>query len=1207
MKRLIHIGNTIFLICFTILSTLASTLCMPVIDSNAAGDGIWDLDNYTTNEWSIDYLDPSKLSEGAGAVVGGSASGEGYYYVFTSLDKNATTSTIYRTIGFVFSRCVAGGKTRSEPYNQNIILPITDRDGEYKKEDYFLAIKTPYPGDSSKSYNTWFLSVEKVKAFILLRYGATVEQEGSWAYDIDHNSPSNQIYLGLDGILTVVKNNVPQGYLYDMGNYDCGTTGTVYTDTSVIQTYATYHDYNEMSKIFPNNMNSIRTHFGKALPLLTEEVVDEEESLEPEPEIVEDAESSFASDLYKRFKTYASTPTPAYVTYNDSRAYTDSSGSHAAFDLSQGIPTKEKLVNGLETDGFYGTVDIGKHEVTNTKWNGNTSNFKYTYIYYTSRYTYTDSAGKRHYKTIKHTGSGTTQVSRKAAYYYIWDMDLYDFEEANTTNEAYANNLVKYAGTDSHKMAGTMTTNRPVYDATINGNKCGTNSGKIKISSWKPVNEKHITWKQVDMNLGTIRSRNYKSVAKSMAESRVGNSGFAKVKNDYLKIADHLVLDNTEVTANNPNNSSYLKEPQWMNTFDTETYETTPEYNKQMVTIPATVANGPYLTSIDDLTTNAKDGVVYRKQFITNGEQTVGFAKGTTDGSRIKSTFAKNEPVIVHTPVVSPVKIYDKDGNEISAEEKATQLISESTSAAYQLRLDNDYSFKFVAQNHLQAQGYKDSSTLDNAWEGTDNKYDKYVKNKWVHFPFTVRMQGRYIEPQTDPNNSKYWIKIQDLSKTEFYIPTWAIENVYSGGNSILYKVESCNVIDENDADHSGAQEPNANLNRGNYVATYQIPVQVSGWIYDFQIVGTNDRDTFAGYEQGYANAWYAFCKNKEEKKGGQLNRVGDTSVRYTVDGTLTNNWKKENTIALSNGSSLVYKNMGSLLKGNSFAYSVRTIANLDDENGDQVIITPIFRYVTKDGVEKTNVDIYFHDDSTNNEELYIKYSSHRDNGILQKTNLGMSEFEGSYYKDDLNYTASERGVTTQNVLNTKVDSYNLSSIILNSKLRLLTGNNEQLRVNLENAGSAVIPFDDLGDVESDYNTTYKNFRHSMQTWYGTYYIPSSLFVTDHHADVNGEDYIHWYAGQQAGIKEDDDIWYKDGYLILNFDIKTVNNNEPHLRYLGGASDEWNRQGRRTQVTVGDKNDGTEKTIPIRPGDVAVVDMSGSVKDKYDAKIFMIK
>ena len=173
-----------------------------------------------------------------------------------------------------------------------------------------------------------------------------------------------------------------------------------------------------------------------------------------------------------------------------------------------------------------------------------------------------------------------------------------------------------------------------------------------------------------------------------------------------------------------------------------ETYESTPALGLEQQIIPKEIANGEYPTSISNVT--------YNSVLVTSNK-----GAKTTSGQGIKakpadSNYTYNEPIIIQSPVVSPVSILIDNGAETGStygeplmpdDPKAeTQLKVEDTSVR-QFRLDECYWFKFDPLHHLMTQGYSDITTgkpFDNAWSKNDIKFDKYVSKKEVHFPFDV-------------------------------------------------------------------------------------------------------------------------------------------------------------------------------------------------------------------------------------------------------------------------------------------------------------------------------------------------------------------------------------------------------------------------------------------------------------------------------------
>ena len=384
---------------------------------------------------------------------------------------------------------------------------------------------------------------------------------------------------------------------------------------------------------------------------------------------------------------------------------------------------------------------------------------------------------------------------------------------------------------------------------------------------------------------------------------------------------------------------------------DKETYESSPAFGKTQQTIPSNQANGSYPTSINSAN--------YKRVLLAlAGEGT----SASPDG--ILADYAANEQIIVQTPVVAPVSIHGDTGNSSASQGESdaltpsdgtTQLAGQTATDGRnpdltQLRLDETYWFKFDPRTHLQTQGYSDidaaaDGKFDNTWDDDTIKFDKYVKAKYVHFPFAVCLYENgsstptYYPYVSDENADNYLIKLYDkddgdttenIEWTKFYIPAWAIEGSYADDDGIRYKVESINVTTDDGADyrndpaaeHDSLNDDGSDLMHPDeqyYTATYDIDVQVSGWIYDFQVIGTNNRDLYdpemsAEISKSWHDLVYPFCFSFEEKKSGTLNRFGgddrcssfDEYVRYSKTGQIAH-------------------------------------------EGDSVSITPTFWYLTKD------------------------------------------------------------------------------------------------------------------------------------------------------------------------------------------------------------------------------------------------------------------
>lgn len=738
--------------------------------------------------------------------------------------------------------------------------------------------------------------------------------------------------------------------------------------------------------------------------------------------------------------------------------------------------------------------------------------------------------------------------------------------------------------------------------------------------------------------------------------------------------------------------------------------------DEETAAIPPETANGDYKTYI---------ATTY-KRVVCLSDFTKTFGPTST---RIKNGYdpfghhfiRDNEAVRVHTPTVSPVEVINPDtGSKYELSDMQTQLVSSAVNerADYQFLLDGTYTIQFTPETHFEHIGYDDPELVASL-------YEKYCSFREVCFPFTVQVNGRIYEP-TEESVGIYkdvdfdcgrkklpgytdWIRLPDgAQEVEFYIPTWAVED---SDYVVQFRVAPINVVDHKKVDHiedytawdydweylkneSITIPGHGSSDLYEYVSTYSFTCQVSGIIYDFQAVGINDKDRFEGYKiqsNGYAVSnglgianYYAFCPDYSEKRSGIRNRFGNVAVRYSFDGSLTNDWNEANTLPFARGRANSAD--GELRRGNTFAFTVKTIANLGDEDalmdnsttGDCIIIKPSFRYISPDGTVNRDIDVYYHTGSPDGKEeyLFVQYGEARDLECKEEVRISDLRFNGSYYYNSGQYEQDKRQVidkdmmnmlsesysvkneslwkyhhddaeyskdsanayqklianlegrtgfpdeaysTTSVFLNRKTNSYCLSEIVLNSRLRLLTGNVEQLKMNENNEGDSLQYLDDRLSNGTAYKITpqtceaygldyWEKHRKSMQTWFGTYWIPNQLFVTDDvfEVDTDGDgvkekyDNLWDYTNAKGYIEENDPIFKNTGYLVVNFEIYTKNDGQDHLSYIGSNADMWKIEGQPDTVEAGDPNiPGDTVEIEVDSGDVAVIDLRRSIADGW--------
>ncbi len=501
--------------------------------------------------------------------------------------------------------------------------------------------------------------------------------------------------------------------------------------------------------------------------------------------------------------------------------------------------------------------------------------------------------------------------------------------------------------------------------------------------------------------------------------------------------------------------------------------------------------------------------------------------------------------------------------------------------------------------------------------------------------------------------------------------------------------VEMENLWEEN---KNVAQDKWADYPKGaHYCCISELQCQTSGIIYGFTIVGSSDKDTFnPQHTNTFDTESVPFCPYKEEKTVGDQNRLGGKVMRFHSDGDISRDasgklvWPKVNTLVLTKGKSKDLPEAGCVIKGSRFSFLMKTIANLWDDTedrgvrglgGDYIKIVPTFRYYREDvpdgdyshgvftEIPMDKLKIYY--DSPTSPDKFVEYGSAEDlaDQNLQKVKLAHKQFEDSYYGPDQEFIAPVKNnssaatkpqhlkygdwvrytvedynskyavagntVTQQEYLNTEHYSYNLSNITLNSGLRFLSGEFEELMRNIKGNGYEWHSLRTLQDGSENgkvpgvdnYRTEWeKRFRDSMQTWYGQYYIPNNLYIIDltKHPEMKNKT-LTQYAREKGGITQDDPIFENNtGYLVINFSILTYNNGEPHLQYGGKNVGEsvrtpvgetmWEKEGFDYEIPTPDVDTPVKitDTIELEDGDIAVIDLSKSVSNKYTAAIFNI-
>lgn len=933
------------------------------------------------------------------------------------------------------------------------------------------------------------------------------------------------------------------------------------------------------------------------------------------------------------------------VTYGYKNPHVYAWNTSSQYNVGEGIPAGSTLTAGFFADRWFGTYTAEKMPVQ-------TKTYHVTIIARGHRDiplpVKTGGNQQVNTKTEEWSTAVTENVTRSASYYAVRNADIYRLKAVRVRNGAY----------DLAEFTDFSDTESITPDVLVNGETVSdenTDSDPDRHIEW-PDESSLVVEVEVPEHRDKMTEEEVRTyfASNQLAEDKVGN---VTAHNDRIVINGITYLDDTPVTGKHIENS--MPEPADIND-DEYGYET----GTKNVVIPPTRQNGRYKTTVQGY---------YERIFPADGQQVQTEYDGDkaiitdTAAQRIEETdkrpdagMNKNEPVVVHSPVAADARITGSNGTGAGN----TQLVKPASDADrwdYDLRQQGITTYNLLLDSRavLSFEPYKwlSESTRDDGMGSTittndtvksiespngktgyvlkgienEDMFDSYTASREVRFPFDVELISHstgdrtlYKAETADPDSGmKYtdWISLQDNS-ADIYIPAWDIESVVMFGlnnKTNYYKVEF-RVTGRNpgsgSAENSSEDIENSALK--NYIATFTIPVNISGSVSNFRIVGVSDGDMYGGYDESIASdVPYSFSIRQDERYAGSKDRTGTGYMHGMADGLLRNNLTDRSLLPLRDGSSSIYKGMGALWKGTEFSFAFDTIGNYQGDN-DYAVIKPTLRYYKEDGTEDQNVKFYYSTGTGTGSRNFIEFGTSRDityGSMSFKSPL----FDGSYRygniftnrmknvvvsgtEDDIAYTAGKYGITEEALRAGKEKVYSLSEITLKKGQRLYTGSSDALSENnsCDRDSGLYSPHND-GSWDLD------KLHQSMQTWYGTYCIPNKFYVADAGADLVK-------LGKEGRLSTDSDIFKKSGYVVVNFDITIYKNGNPTLSYYKGDVDMWAKQGALTTAGIYETGSQTndnihsasyrKHTINLQSGDVAIYNIRYSISDKKRGELF---
>lgn len=526
--------------------------------------------------------------------------------------------------------------------------------------------------------------------------------------------------------------------------------------------------------------------------------------------------------------------------------------------------------------------------------------------------------------------------------------------------------------------------------------------------------------------------------------------------------------------------------------------------------------------------------------------------------------FTGNSPskinvVTVHTPVV----MYSKSTDDKEHDQRldAPVRVGNEDSDRHAIVLDRPFTVTLPTRGqHLQ------TSTAP----GYGNRdYQRYTKEKEVQFPFDV-----YTETKQQMYTAGTWIKVPVTQETAtFMLPVWVPEGSYTA----KFRSIAINAVGVTPEEH------HANLNltyrttngaMANHVAYDTIKMDVVGRLYDFRVTDVLDYN------------WEGVFR----KNNGLIEHTENyywTGIKG-IDGGNRGN-AEPYTLPIRHGSHPKgYKNV-SVKTGYSFRFDTKTKGSLWRAT-DAVRVTPRFYFVNKDGKNRREVDVYYHNDS----KYFVKIGSANDKEYRSiKLNEPLRNVEekqiremGEYlykYPTEYGYSSAVNSSSKVKFLKDYERKY--------SKKNVVTGHYGWQMLSW---GLRTFIGPDADSVPGGAMVNADRAKASEQQWYGEYSLPSDLYVVEKGKDVSG-------YGLQHRMNKSSALFLRDGYVIVNFKIETIKNGDtdkPDLGYGGGSGNQWELEGYKKSFT-----DKYGKVFNLMNGDIMFYHGDRSSGDDYGGSV----
>jgi len=571
--------------------------------------------------------------------------------------------------------------------------------------------------------------------------------------------------------------------------------------------------------------------------------------------------------------------------------------------------------------------------------------------------------------------------------------------------------------------------------------------------------------------------------------------------------------------------------------------------------------------------------------YFSTGTVTYRAASVNVGGDLTKTYPLTKDPnqVLIHTPVICDAVVE-------SDNDRYVQLTSPLYGGeVHQLVLDenstlNDFTVSINnAGEHIPFQGYftrnyrKILRLPDSDLSNIERDVNGELRNE-VRFRFDV-----YLDAGNDydvSNDIFYpagtWFVLGERTQ-RFYLPLTVKEGIYGA---------DFRTVAVNANGRLSLTQSRVNTDSENYVATDTMLFEVSGRVYGLNVYDVTDYPIWGKVFR--IPGQLHFKINNQDRYPLGVNSTAyfeDKSYNYTVGtkdryGNDTGRDPKF-TLPLVGGSHPYYGDIGALKRGYSVRFSLDTIGTYYADTA-KVIATPTYYWVDEEGKNRTKVDMYYSAEVGGKSRALIKSGEAIDLVNVRRYRAGDRKF--GIPEDELSVTAAIRGLLAWVWEWEYADLvFGTSKVCITAPFRTYTGSSYAKgvmdgpnRERIINAG-----------------TTKKNLIMAKQSWYGETFIPGTAMFVKEGTDVFGH-------AKRYGINYAESFWKKDGYIIINLDIKVYDDNgKARLSYVNKENEEQYCNMWRLEGAPISKSSKGKMAFTFEDGDFMIYSVEQSASDDY--------